>query len=164
MMEDFQLAKVKHAKPWSVQLATGAKRKVTQFIANCEVKIQDHVARINLNILPLGLYYMIIGMDWLENYKLILNCFDKTFTYVVDDQIVRKIGGISKLVSLRQISTMQLKRCMRKCCKFYAVRVTNLLLNEDQTHIKDYTVLSEFRDVFPEEIPGYLLNEKYISP
>ena len=39
MMELFQLTKVKHMKPWLVQLATGAKRKVTDFIADCEVKL-----------------------------------------------------------------------------------------------------------------------------
>ena len=76
---------------------------------------------------------MIIGMDWLENYKVILNCFDKTFTYVDEDQIVRKMEGVIKHVSLRKISAMQLKRYMRKGCKLYAVRVTDLLLNEGQT-------------------------------
>ena len=64
-MENCQFTKVRHAKPWSVQLDTGAKKKVTDFIANCEISIQDHVTRINLNVFPLGSYDMIIGMDWL---------------------------------------------------------------------------------------------------
>ena len=81
----------------------------------------NHVSNIDLNVLPLWSYDMIIGMDWLAKHKLILNCFDKTFTYVADDEIIRKIRGVFKLVSLRQISTMQLKRCMRKGCKLYAV-------------------------------------------
>ena len=66
MMENFQLTKVRHSKPWLVQLATGAKIKVTDFIADCEIKIQDHETKINLNVLPLGSYDMIIVMDWLE--------------------------------------------------------------------------------------------------
>ena len=41
-MELCQLTRVKHAKPWLVQLAIGAKRKVTDFIINCEVQLQDH--------------------------------------------------------------------------------------------------------------------------
>ena len=106
MMDNCELAKVMHAKPWSVQLAIGEKRKVTEFIVDCEVKIMDHVTRINLNVFPLGSYDMIIGMDWLAKYKVILNCFDTTFTYVVEDLIVRKVEGVSKSVSLRQISVM----------------------------------------------------------
>ena len=64
---------------------------------------------------------MIIGMDWLAKNKKILNCFDKTFTYVVEDLVIRKVEGVSKLVSLRQISAMRLKKCIRKGCKMYAV-------------------------------------------
>ena len=63
MMELCQLTKVRHAKPWLVQLATGAKRKVIYFIVDCEVELQGHKTRINLYILPLGSYDMIIGMD-----------------------------------------------------------------------------------------------------
>ena len=63
LMENFHLAKVRHAKPWTVQLSTRVKGKVTYFIANCKVKLQDHVTRINLNNFPLGSYDMIIGMD-----------------------------------------------------------------------------------------------------
>ena len=129
-MEDYQLAKVRHAKPWSVQLATGARRKVTEFIADCEVKIMNHVIRINLNVLTLGSYDMIIGMYWLAKYKVILNCFDKSFTYVVEDQIVRKVESVIKPVSLRQISATQLKKCMRKGCKLYDVRIIDLILDE----------------------------------
>ena len=36
----------------------------------------------NVNILPLGSYDMLIGMDWLEENKFLLNCFDKTFTCI----------------------------------------------------------------------------------
>ena len=74
----------------------------------------NDVSNIDLNVLPLGSYDMIIGMDWLTKHKVILNCFDKTFTYVVEDQIVRKMRGVIKHVSLRQISSMQLKMCMKR--------------------------------------------------
>ena len=93
----------------------------------------DHVTRVNINVFPIGSYDMIIGMDWLAKYKVILNCFDKTFTYVDEDQIVTKVEGVIKPVSLRKISAMHLKKCMRKACKLYAVQVIDLLLNEAQT-------------------------------
>ena len=95
---------------------------------------------------------MIIGMDWLEKYKLVLNCFTKTLTYIAEDQILQTINGILKPVSVRQIFCMQLKKFMRKGYKIYVVRFTDLL-NENQTSIDEHPVLSEFLDVFPEEIP-----------
>ena len=45
------------------------------------------------------MYNMIIDMDWLEKHKLIMDCFDKTFTYVDEDKIVSKVRGFSKHVS-----------------------------------------------------------------
>ena len=111
------------------------------------------MTRINLNVFTLGSYDIIIGMDWLAKYKVILNCFDKTLTYVAEDLIVRTIEGVSNPISLRKIYSIQLKKCMRKGCKLYMVWVTDMLLNKGQTHVKDNPVLREFMDVFSEEIP-----------
>ena len=92
---------------------------------------------------------MIIGMDWLENYKVVLNFFDKTFPYVAKDKIVRRVNGFSKPMSLREISTLLLRKCLRKGCKLYAIQVADLLLNENPTPIGDHSMLNEFMDVFP---------------
>ena len=100
-------------------------------------------------MLPLKYYDMIIGMGWLEKYKVVLNCFDKTFTYVAKDKIVRKVNGFSKPSSLRQISTLKLSKCLRKGCKLYVVKIDNLLLNENPTSVRNHPVLSEFMDVLP---------------
>ena len=77
----------------------------------------------------------------------------KTFKYVAEDKIVRKVNGFSKHVPLREISSLQLRKCLRKGCKFYAVKVVDLLLKENPIPIRDHPVLNEFMDVFPKEIP-----------
>ena len=76
-MENYALTKVRHANPCSVQLDTEAKMKVIEFIANCEISIQNHATGINLNFFPMWSYDMVIGMDWLEKYKVVLHRFDK---------------------------------------------------------------------------------------
>ena len=109
--------------------------------------------RINLNVLPLGSYDIIIGMNWLEKYKVVLNFFDKNFTCVVEDKIVRKVNGFRNPVSLRQKYALKLRKCLRKGCKLYVVNIFDLILNENPTSVRDHPVLSEFMDVFPEELP-----------
>ena len=37
---------------------------------------------VKLNVLPLGSYDVLIGMDQLEQHRVVLNYFDKTFTCV----------------------------------------------------------------------------------
>ena len=49
-----KLDKVRHEKPWMVQLATGTERKVSEIVRDCEVNLNGFPARINLNILPVG--------------------------------------------------------------------------------------------------------------
>ena len=106
-----------------------------------------------MNVFPLGSYDMIIGMDPSERYTVVLNLFDKNCTYVVEDKIVRTVNGFSKHVSLRKISSLQLRKCLRKGCKLNVVKVSDLLLNENPTFLRDHPLLNEFMDVFPEEIP-----------
>ena len=41
------LYKVKHEKPWLVQLATGMKRNVSEIVRDCEVILNGFLAKIN---------------------------------------------------------------------------------------------------------------------
>ena len=63
IVETCKLEKVKHEKPWLVQLATGMQRKVSEIVRDCEVNLNGFLTRINLNLLPLGSYDVVIGMD-----------------------------------------------------------------------------------------------------
>jgi hypothetical protein len=65
---------MKHAKSWLVQLTIGTKRKVVDFVSDFESDLDGHNIKTNLNILRLGSYDMIIGMDWLERHKAVLDC------------------------------------------------------------------------------------------
>ena len=57
------------------------------------------------------------------------------------------------MISVRQVSAMQLNKFCRKGCQLYATHILEAL--EDETpRLEDYQVLQEFRDVFPDEIPG----------
>jgi predicted aspartyl protease len=69
-----KLKRIKHTKPWLVQLATGTKRKVVDFISDFEFSLDGKNIKTNMNILPLGSYDVIIGMDWLEKNKVVMDC------------------------------------------------------------------------------------------
>ena len=62
------------------------------------------------------------------------------------------VRGIPKVISVRQISTMQLKKFCRKGCQLYAAHILEATENETP-RLEDYQVLQEFRYVFPNEIP-----------
>jgi len=60
VVESNKLKKLKHAKSWLVQLATGTKWKVVDFVSNFEFILDGQNIQKKLYILPLGYYNMII--------------------------------------------------------------------------------------------------------
>ena len=146
----------KFASSWLVPLATGAKRKVISFVNNCAVTMDQFETFVKLNVLPLGSYDILIGMDWLEQHKVVLNCFDKTFTCINNDGKLTSVKGISRKIVVRQVFALQVKRAVRKGCKDYAVTITNEenLKNIDKLKFEDMLVLKEYAEVFLEEILG----------
>ena len=151
-VEKCKISVEKFARSWLVQLATGAKRKVISFVKNCAVTMDQFETFVKLNVLPLSSYDILIGMDWLEQHRVVLNCFDKTFTCINSDGKLINVKGIPRKTTLRQISSLQLKRVVRKGCKDFVVTVideenTN---NIDKLKLKDILILREYSDVFPE--------------
>ena len=73
---------------------------------------------MNVNLLPLGSYDILIGMDWLEEIKVLLNCFDKTFTCIDDNGNNIKIKGIPRKVTIREIFALQMKISVVKYVRY----------------------------------------------
>jgi hypothetical protein len=65
-------------------------------------------------------------MDWLDTHHDILDCHNKTFTYLYEEGNQSMVQGISRPISIRNISSLQLKRCFRKGCQLYETHVEEL--------------------------------------
>jgi hypothetical protein len=82
IVDKCKLKLVRHFKPWLVQLATGTKRKVAKVIPSFQFIMDGFPAQETLNILPLGSYDLLIGMDCLVSYKTKLDCYHKNLECV----------------------------------------------------------------------------------
>ena len=93
-------------------------------------------------------------MDWLEQHRVVLNCFDKKFTCVNNEG--ETVTWISRNTTIRQISALQLKRVIRKGCKDFVVTITDEehIYNEDKLKLEYIPILSEYSNVFSKEILG----------
>ena len=76
----------------------------------------------------------------------------KTFECIDGEGNLRIVRGIPKVISIRQISAMQLKKFCRKGCRLYATHVLEAMENETP-RLEGFHVLWEFRDVFLDQIP-----------
>jgi hypothetical protein len=100
VVEILQLPRCKHGKSWLVQLATRAKRKFVELVKSCLVDMNGVGTKEDLNILPLGSYDCLIGMDWLEQHHVILDYHNKSFTCLNEEGKPRTIQRIPKEVTV----------------------------------------------------------------
>ena len=83
-----------------------------------------------MNALPLGSHNVLIGMDWLEKHKVVLNCFEKTFDCIDENGESKMVRGIPKKVLTRKIPALQLKKSARKGRRVFDVHITKTIYKE----------------------------------
>jgi predicted aspartyl protease len=108
IVEIFHLQRSKHNKSWLLQLATGSKRKINELVKDFLIDMNGLNTKVDVNIMPLGSYDFLIGMDWLEKHHVVLDCYKKTITCLDEEGKHGKIQGILRDATIREISTMQL--------------------------------------------------------
>ena len=64
------------------------------------------VACADLNVLPLGSYDVLIGMDWLEAHRVKLASHNKNFECLDEEGTLRVVRGIPKVIYIKNISAM----------------------------------------------------------
>ena len=62
-MDILHLEKCKLGKSSLVQLATGTKRRIHDMVRSCSTSLNGVNTSMDLNIIPLGSYDILIGMD-----------------------------------------------------------------------------------------------------
>jgi hypothetical protein len=77
VVDKCKLQPQKQTKPWLVQLAIGTKRRVVEVIPAYQLMLGEFTTQAPLNVLPLGSYDLLIGMDWLATHKARLDCYHK---------------------------------------------------------------------------------------
>jgi hypothetical protein len=150
-LEKSGLAAYEHDDFKQVEMASGEKQAVGPSVDNCVVDLGVCTTRLKVYVTALGTYDLIIGMDWLAAHRTLVDCFAKRVLCFDDEGIPIEIQGVQRKVSLHFISTMKVKRCLRQGCQLYVVEAVN---ERKGPSLDQYPVLSEFQDVFPNELPG----------
>jgi hypothetical protein len=93
-----------------------------------------------LNILPLGSYDPLIGMDYLATYKDRMDCYHKTLECVSEERGRITLQGIQKPISVRRISTLQMRKYCRKACPLYVIQALESI-EDDKRSLEDHPIL-----------------------
>jgi hypothetical protein len=159
------LPRRKLGKSWLVQLATGAKRKITEIVKVCSMNMNGLRIKSYLNIIPLGSYDYLIGMVWLDQHHTILDCYNKAFTCLNEEGNLRTVQGIPRFVTIIEVSSFQLQKRYMKGCQVFTMHMEEAP-KEKVLNVEDCVVLKQFEDVFKEipRLPPKRDIDLYINP
>ena len=85
-----------------------------------------------------------------------LNCYDKTFACLDDKANTIIVKEISRKVTIREISALQMKMSVRKGCKFFVVYIMDDKEKDNKLNIEDIPILKYFEYIFLKGFLDYL--------
>ena len=116
------------------------------------IKIREYAFFEDLIELSFREFDVILGMDWLSRHQAIVNCRMKRVTLrTPNEDEVTFIGEMSNHLS-NVISAATARTMVRKGCEAYLSYVIDMV--KARPSVYDIPTVSDFSDVFPEELQG----------
>ena len=118
----------------------------------CELELGGQKLEVDLVPLPLQMFDVILGMDFLTKYQALIDCYKKKveFQMPVGGKIVFRGERGSEHYSM--VSALTARRMMRKGCEAFLAYVIDT--EKEGQNLDSLPVVNEFVDVFPEDLPG----------
>ena len=108
-----------------MQLDTGTNKRVHHWVRACAFELNGMHTSAHLNVLPLGSYSMLLGMDWLYLHRTKVDCYDKSIKCLDDNGEHRTLQGKKKATSVGMATSMHEKRSHRKGCVLFQEHISN---------------------------------------
>ena len=97
---------------------------------------------------------VILGMDWLTKYHAIIDCNRNQVRFQPPGEEQFVFNGVLRQGRLQVISAMKARRMLNKGCIGYLASVVDTTV-EQNLKPEDVSVVQEFLEVFPEDLPGF---------
>ncbi|GKB47455.1 putative reverse transcriptase domain-containing protein [Tanacetum coccineum] len=119
---------------------------------NYPLRFDDRVRPANLLLIHMFDFDVILGMDWLASHRATIDCYARTVIFGNVRQPEFVYHGSSPLKSVKLISAMKARTLISHGCQGFLASVMDTSL--ESPNIENLSVVREFADVFPDELPG----------
>nr|GFA29367.1 putative reverse transcriptase domain-containing protein [Tanacetum cinerariifolium] len=132
---------------YAVELADGRVSKINIVLRGCTLGLLGYPFNIDLMPVELGIFDVIIGMDWLAKYHALIVCDEKVVRIPYGDMVLIIRGdnydGESKL---NIISCTKIQKYIQKGCQVYLAQVTSKKAEDklEEKRLEDVTIVQEF--------------------
>lgn len=102
----------------------GTRRRINHWVKSCAIKLSGMHTTTHLNVLPLGGYEILLGMDWLYSHWTKVDFYEKVMECLDEKGMKRIFEGEKNSISVRWSTTMQSKCNNKKIFMCFAVHVS----------------------------------------
>lgn len=118
----------------------------------CEVFVCEKDTLAHLMLLDMANFDVILGMGWLESCHATLDCHSKVLNFSILGKSSFSFQGDQSIAPNNLISILSVQRLLRKEFHNYLALVKDV--EKEAMSLDQVSVLREFTDVFPKELPG----------
>ena len=135
-------------EPLYMSSPLGIRVRIRMICRDCELKISGILLKVDLRVMDMSKFNVILGMDWLIAYRVVIDCeLRRVTSYTQDDTRVVFQGDMHDILP----QTVYKSRCQGQLAGW----LTSLTLeNEVRPDLNLPRVVCEYKDVFPDELPG----------
>ncbi|GKA02829.1 putative reverse transcriptase domain-containing protein [Tanacetum coccineum] len=135
-----------------VEIAGSEVVVVSNVYRDVEIEIDDSIFRINLIPIVLGVFDIVIDMDWLDKYNANILCSQKLVQVVNPQGREIVIYGDKRKGDFKLCSIMKARKYLSRGCYAYIAHMIDTSF--EKKSLEDVPIVNEFLDVFPEDFLG----------
>ncbi|GJV30708.1 putative reverse transcriptase domain-containing protein [Tanacetum coccineum] len=138
--------------PLEVEIADSKVIVVSNVYRDVEIEIDDSVFNIDLIPIMLGVFDIMISMDWLDNYDANILCSQKLVRVVNPQGWEIIIYGDKRKVDFKLCLVIKARKYLSHGFQAFMAHVIDTRFEKKSA--KDVLIVNEFLEVFPKYLPG----------
>ncbi|GKB71200.1 putative reverse transcriptase domain-containing protein [Tanacetum coccineum] len=130
---------VKHSSinpRYEIKIANGLKIETNKIVRGCRLELKGHIFIIGLIPFRHGSFDVIIGMDWLLNYKAKIVCYKKIAQIPLSNGEILEVHGERPKGKLKQFCPAVFMDLMNRICKLYLDKFVIVFIDDILTYSK----------------------------
>nr|GEU70174.1 putative reverse transcriptase domain-containing protein [Tanacetum cinerariifolium] len=142
---------IKLNSSYEVELADGKVVSTKSVLRGCTLNLLDHLFDIDLMPIELGMFDVILEMDWLVEHDALI-VYGRKEVYVPYKNKMLVVKSNSGVPRLKVISCIKAKKYIERGSQLFIAQVMEKEPAKKQ--LQDVRVICKFHEVFPNDLPG----------
>ncbi|XP_076884598.1 uncharacterized protein LOC143533832 [Bidens hawaiensis] len=135
---------------YEVETANGNLIRISE-VLNCYISLAGYELQVQGLPMELARFDVILGMEWLVANQARILCNEKAIDLLILNKKIIRIVGDKEAGRIEIISKIKASHCLGKGCLAFMAYITK---EPEPKKMNEDPVVSEFKDVFPDELHG----------